>query len=85
MAYTIIVSKSAQKTLKSLSRKQQLRIIGVIDSLVVNPFPPASAKLKGRDGFRIRTNDYRIIYTVENQKLIVRVIAIGHRKDIYRK
>ena len=85
MAYTILVSKSAQKTLKSLPRKQQLRIIGVIDSLAENPFQPASLKLKGRDGFRIRTSDYRIIYIVENQKLIVHVIAIGHRKDIYRK
>ena len=85
MTYTIIVSKSASKVLKELPRKQQLRIVGVIDTLAQNPFPPASLKLKGRECFRIRTNDYRIIYTVENQKLIVRVIAIGHRKEIYKK
>lgn len=85
MSYTIIVSKSAQKVLKALPRKQQLRIIGVIDTLAQNPFPPSSLKLKGRDGFRLRTNDYRIIYTVENQMLIVHVLAIGHRKDIYKK
>ena len=85
MSYTIIVSKSAQKVLKALPRKQQLRIIGVIDTLAQNPFPPASLKLKGRDGFRLRTNDYRIIYTVKNQMLIVHVLAIGHRKDIYKK
>ena len=85
MTYTIIVSKSALKELKDLPRKLQLRIIGVIDALAQNPYPPACSKLKGREGFRIRTNDYRIIYTVENKKLIVHVIAIGHRKEIYKK
>ena len=85
MTYTIIVSKSALKELKDLPRKLQLRIVGVIDALAQNPYPPASLKLKGREGFRIRTNDYRIIYTVENEKLIVHVIAIGHRKEIYKK
>ena len=85
MTYTIIVSKSAQKVLKDLPRKQQLRIVGVIDTLAQNPYPPASLKLKGREGYRIRTNDYRIIYTVENQLLIVHVLAIGHRKEIYKK
>ena len=85
MTYTIIVSKSALKVLKEIPQKQQLRIVGVINSLAQNPYPPASLKLKGREGFRIRTNDYRIIYTVENKKLIVHVIAIGHRKEIYKK
>ena len=85
MTYTIIVSKSALKELKKLPPKLQLQIVGVIDSLAQNPYPPASSKLKGREGFRIRTNDYRIIYTVENKKLIVQVIAIGHRKEIYKK
>ena len=85
MAYEVVVKKSAQKSLQKLPKKIQARIVGVIDSLSDNPFPPASAKLKGREGYRIRTNDYRIIYTVENEILVVRVLLIGHRKEIYKK
>ena len=84
MAYTVIVSKVAQKSLSQIEKKQQLRIVGVIDSLANNPFPPSHTKLKGRKAFRIRTNDYRIIYTVQNEILNVHVLLIGHRKEIYK-
>ena len=85
MPYQVIITKSAAKSLKTLPKKIQARVVGVIDLLAENPFPPASKKLKGRDGYRIRTNDYRIIYTVENNLLIINVVLIGHRKEIYRK
>ena len=85
MAYRVIIAKSAAKSLNALPKKIQVRVIGVIDLLSENPYPPASKKLKGRDGYRIRTNDYRILYTVENEILTVRVVAVGHRKEIYKK
>lgn len=84
MKYKVVIKNSAAKSLRALPKKTQARIVGVIDSLAENPFPPASKKLKGREGYRIRTNDYRIIYTVEKQVLIITVLAVGHRKDIYK-
>lgn len=84
MPYTVIIKKSAQKELDSLPKKLQLRIIGVIDLLAVNPFPPNAKKLQGREGYRIRTSDYRILYNVDGDQLSVVVIRIGHRKDVYR-
>ena len=85
MAYKVIIAKSAAKSLNALPKKFQVRVIGVIDLLSENPYPPASKKLKGRDGYRIRTNDYRILYTIENEILTVTVVAVGHRKEIYKK
>lgn len=85
MAYKVIVKKSAEKSIQTLPKKIKVRIIGVIDLLAENPFPPAAKKLKGRDGYRIRTTDYRILYNVENEILTVTVVAVGHRKEIYKK
>ena len=82
--FEVEVKASALKELKKLQRKDRLRISGVITSLSVNPLPPASIKLAGRDGYRIRIGDYRLIYTVNASKLIVLVIKIGHREDVYR-
>ena len=84
MTYKVVISNSAAKSLKALPKKTQARIVGVIDSLADNPFPPAAKKLKGREGYRIRTNDYRIIYTIEKQILVITVLVIGHRKDVYK-
>jgi mRNA interferase RelE/StbE len=84
MPYTVIVKKSAQKELDSLPKKLQLRIRGVIDLLAINPFPPNSKKLQGRDGYRIKTGDYRILYNVDGDQLLVLVLRVGHRRDIYR-
>ena len=85
MAYKVILKSSAEKSLHALPKKIQARIVGAIDLLSENPFPPASAKLKGRDGYRIRTGDYRILYTVENEILTIAIVAIGHRREIYKK
>jgi len=85
MPYTVIIKKSAQKELDSLPKKLQLRIIGVIDLLAVNPFPPNAKKLQGRDGYRIRTSDYRILYNVDGDRLLVMVVRVGHRSSVYKQ
>ena len=85
MPYTVIIKKSAQKELDSLPKKLQLRIIGVIDLLAVNPFPPNAKKLQGRDGYRIRTSDYRILYNVDGDQLSITVVRVGHRRNVYRQ
>ena len=63
----------------------QLRIQGAITTLASNPLPPVAKKLSGRDAYRIRVSDYRIVYTIQKDVLTILVIAIGHRREIYRK
>lgn len=84
MPYTVIIKKTAQKELDSIPKKLQLRIRGAIDLLAVNPFPPNSKKLQGRDGYRIRTSDYRILYEVNGEAITVCVFRIAHRGNVYR-
>ncbi|MEI6706939.1 MAG: type II toxin-antitoxin system RelE/ParE family toxin [Methylococcales bacterium] len=60
--------------------------MATVDRLAINPYPANTKKLKGsaKACFRVRTGNYRIIYEVHNQELIIEVIEVGHRKDIYR-
>ena len=81
--YTAVLSKKAQKLLDKLPDSIAGPIIEAIADLEVNPRPFGHIKLRGRDGYRIRTGKYRIIYEIFERELIVDVIALGHRKDIY--
>jgi mRNA interferase RelE/StbE len=81
--YTIVLSKKAQKQLDKLSDSVVEPILFAIGSLGNNPRPFGCKKLKGRDGYRIRIGNYRVIYDVVDNQLIIDVITIGHRKDIY--
>jgi mRNA interferase RelE/StbE len=83
--YKIEISSSAEKSLKKISKKDLAKIVEAILVLSITPFPEGSRKLAGEDGtYRIRQGDYRIIYEVEGKKLLILVLKIGHRKDIYR-
>ena len=81
--YTVYLSSTAAKALKKIPQKDQLRIAGVIELLAENPLPPKATKLSGREGYRVRSGNYRVIYTFERNQLEVLVIKIGHRRDIY--
>lgn len=81
--YTILLSKKAQKQLDKLSDTVANPIFKAIGGLEQNPRPMGCKKLKGREGYRIRIGDYRVIYEITDSKLIVDVITLGHRKDIY--
>jgi mRNA interferase RelE/StbE len=83
--YSIRIKKSARKELEAVATKSDLRrIIERIESLAENPRPIGSRKLSGRERYRIRQGQYRILYTIENDVLIIHVVKIGHRKDVYR-
>ncbi len=83
--YRIELLKSAKKELSKLPRDVQQRIKDQIDTLQINPYPSGVKKLKnGKGRLRIRIGDYRIIYKVEENILVVLVIKIGHRRQIYR-
>lgn len=81
--YNLVISKTAQKQLDKLADNIADLLIEAIQNLAYDPRPHGCKKLKGRDGYRIRKGDYRIIYDVHDNILTVEVIALGHRKDIY--
>ncbi len=81
--YTVVLSKKAQKQLDKLSDNIAEPIFDSITKLGENPRPLGYIKLKGRDAYRIKTGNYRIIYSILDSQLIVEIITLGHRKDIY--
>lgn len=82
--YEVYLTKTASKQLDKLPDSIAVPLIELISGLAINPRPHGSKKLKGRLGYRIRKGDYRIIYDIYDERLVVEVIALGHRKDIYR-
>jgi len=85
MPYEVILQSSAARELRKLPNEIQKRIGKKIDELANNPRPPDAKALTGSEGLlRIRAGDYRIVYTVKDQVLIILVVRIGHRRDIYR-
>jgi len=82
--YIIILSNKAQKALDNLSDHIAEPIFNSIAALEENPRPVGYKKLKARDAYRIRSGYYHIIYEIIDEHLIIDVVAIGHRKDIYR-
>ncbi len=85
MKYSIEILRSAQKSLGNIDQSDQDRIISAIHNLSHNPRPPGAGKLSGRSAWRIRVGTYRIIYEIHDDKVLIVVVAIGHRRDIYRK
>jgi mRNA interferase RelE/StbE len=84
--YKIEISSSAEKSLKKISKKDIQKIIETIQHLAITPFPEGSRKLKGEENvYRVRQGNYRVIYEVLGNKLIILVLKIGHRKDIYKR
>ncbi len=83
--YTVTILPSALGRLAELPRRDQKKIKERIDRLAVDPRLPGVQKLQGEsDLFRLRSGNYRIIYSIEDVRLIVLVIRIGHRRDVYR-
>ncbi len=83
MKYNVTIKKSAIKVLEKINEPDYSKIKQAVYSLADNPRPFGYEKLKGRPGYRIRQGNFRIIYEIYNNILIVDVIAIGHRRDIY--
>ena len=84
--YQIDWKPSALRELKRLDRQVVPRIVSAVDALSSNPFPSGVRKLYGGDAtYRIRIGDYRVIFEVFSNRLVIDVIRIRHRKDAYRK
>ena len=85
-AYEIVFKKSAAKELQGLPQKIQQKILDAVQLLSLNPYTELIQikKMKGEDSlYRVRIQDYRVIYLIENQVIKVTIIKIGHRKEVY--
>jgi mRNA interferase RelE/StbE len=82
--YKILIKPSAVKELKKIPKKELKKITDRIQALSSDSRPPGCEKLAAQNAYRIRQGTYRIIYTIEDDKLIILIIKIGHRRDIYR-
>jgi len=83
--YRVSIKRSAVKEIEAIpQKKERQRIIRRIGQLADNPRPPESRKLSGHDRYRIRQGVYRIVYAVDDIEIVVVVVKVGHRKDVYR-
>ena len=83
--YEIEISRTAEKQLRGLPRADRIRVVRTMRALADDPFPRGARKLSGYDDvFRIRTGRYRILYSVSERRLVIVVLKVGHRRDIYR-
>lgn len=82
--YRVIVKKSVSKDLKKISKKDVKRIIFAIQALASDPRPPQAIKLSGEDRYRLRKENYRILYSIADEILTVCVVKVGNRRDVYR-
>ncbi len=82
--YKIEIKKSAIKELNNLPKNDLKRIIQKIQNLSDNPRPSDCKKLTSEEKYRIRSGNYRILYLIEDDLLIIYVVKIGHRRDVYR-
>ena len=85
-SYKIVWKQSARKELRKLPKEAVARIVGLVETLSENPSPPGARKLAGTENsYRVRAGDYRVVYNVVKDVLVVEVIRVGHRKEIYRR
>ena len=82
--YELQILRRAQRSLARLPEREYERVRDAIRTLADEPRPPGCRKLTGRDGWRIRIGQYRVIYEIDDAARIVTVLDIGHRRDVYR-
>ena len=83
-SYRIVIKRSAAKEIERIEKKDKIRIIEKIRGLASEPHPHGSKKLSGQEKYRIRQGNYRILYQVIDDELIINVVRVGHRRDIYK-
>ena len=81
--YRVELRPAAVRALRKIDPQMRDRIQGAIALLSADPLPPASRLLKGRPGRRVRVGDYRILYTIQDDVLLIVVVTIGHRREVY--
>lgn len=84
-SYELVFKRSVAKDLRAIPKRDVARILQRIESLRVDPRSPGCEKLSGLDRYRVRQGVYRILYEVNDSRLIVTVVKVGHRKQVYRR
>ena len=83
--YSVSLTTAASKSLRKLERSQKSKLIAAIEALAVEPRPAGVKKIQGGNGeFRIRVGSYRVVYEIRDRQLIILVLNVGHRREIYR-
>jgi mRNA interferase RelE/StbE len=82
--YRVVIKRSAAKEIENTSKRDRIRIIEKIRKLAFDPHPAGSKKLSGQGKYRIRQGNYRILYQIIEHELVISVIKVGHRKDVYK-
>lgn len=85
MTYRVELRPAAARALKKVDHRDRDRIRGAIALLSHDPRPPGAKPLKHRPGFRVRVGDYRVIYTIDNDVLLIVVVTLGHRRHVYER
>ena len=83
-SYRLLIKPSAVKEIEALPKTDRRRVVAKIESLAGNPRPPGCEKLSGHDQYRVRQGSYRILYSIEDRNLVVIVVRVGHRREVYR-
>jgi mRNA interferase RelE/StbE len=83
--YRVFIKPSAVREIEAIAEKEQRqRIVAKIEALTDDPRPPGCEKLTGREQYRVRQGVYRIVYVIEDDRLVVYVVKVGHRGSVYR-
>ena len=85
MKYTVIISRASQKVINRLDGDMHARIIRKLETIEDNPRPMGIEKLTGPDNlYRVRVGDWRIVYAIQDRNLVVLVVKVAHRREVYR-
>ncbi|MDO8381115.1 type II toxin-antitoxin system RelE/ParE family toxin [Phenylobacterium sp.] len=85
MTYRLTITRDAVKALGAIQKRDRARIYERLDQLAADPFSTSGVKkLKGQDNYRLRVGDYRVLYLVEDAELLIVVVDVGHRREVYR-
>jgi mRNA interferase RelE/StbE len=85
LTWKVEIETRARREYRGLPIDAQERVTDAIDDLEADPRPPGCRKLVGKNGYRIRTGDYRILYAIDDRSRTVRIYRIGHRREVYRR
>jgi mRNA interferase RelE/StbE len=83
-AYSVLIKRSAAKELEAVPKKDREKLVVTIQTLATNPRPPGSEKLAGDDKYRIRHGMYRVLYEIDEATIVVVVVRVAHRREVYR-
>jgi mRNA interferase RelE/StbE len=83
-SYRLLVKPSAAKEIEALPKQDRRRVVARISSLKREPRPPGCEKLSGHDRYRLRQGHHRILYEIQDLDVVVVVVKVGHRRDVYR-